>query len=49
MKAKRAGVKIVILPYENTKDFNELQDFIKEGIEVHFAKNYEDIFKIIFP
>jgi len=47
--AKRSGVKTIILPFENQKDFNELQDFIKEGIQVHFAKNYDDVFKIIFP
>ncbi len=41
-------MKTVILPFENMKDFNELQDFIKEGITVHFASNYEDVFKIIF-
>ena len=49
IKAKRAGVKVIILPHENLKDFNELQDFIKEGIQVHFVKNYEDVFKIVFP
>jgi ATP-dependent Lon protease len=48
-KAKRSGVKTVILPHENQKDFNELQDFIKEGIDIHFAKTYDDVYKIIFP
>lgn len=47
--AKRSGVKTVILPFENEKDFTELQDFIKEGITVHFAKTYEDVFCIVFP
>ena len=48
-KAKRSGITKIILPYENEKDFIELQDFIKEGMEVSFAKTYEDIFRIIFP
>ncbi len=48
-KAKRAGIKTIILPNENVKDYNELQDFIKDGMEIHFAKNYEDVFSIIFP
>lgn len=47
--AKRSGITKIILPYENEKDFIELQDFIKEGMEVSFAKTYEDIFRIIFP
>ena len=42
-------MKTVILPFENEKDFTELQDFIKEGITVHFAKTYEDVFRIVFP
>lgn len=47
--AKRSGVKTIILPHENQKDFNELQDFIKEGLDIHFAKTYDDVFKIVFP
>ncbi|CAF2685943.1 unnamed protein product [Rotaria sp. Silwood2] len=46
--AKRANVHTVILPYENQKDYNDLQDFIKDGLKVHFAKTYDDVFKIIF-
>ena len=33
----------------NRKDFDELQDFIKEGLEVHFVSNYKDVFEIAFP
>lgn len=47
-QAKRANVHTVILPYENQKDYNELKDFIKEGLTVHFAKTYDDVYKIIF-
>jgi len=48
-KAKRSGVKTIILPFENSKDFNELADYIKDGIQVHFVKNYEDVYNIVFP
>jgi len=37
------------LPFENEKDFTELQNFIKEGVDVHFVKTYDDVFRIIFP
>jgi len=47
-KAKRANVHTVILPFENQKDYNDLQDFIKDGLTVHFAKTYDDVYKIIF-
>uniref|UniRef100_A0A914Z1S4 Lon protease homolog, mitochondrial n=1 Tax=Panagrolaimus superbus TaxID=310955 RepID=A0A914Z1S4_9BILA len=47
--AKRAGVNCVILPNENKKDVEDLQDFIKNDIEIHYAEYYEDVFKIVFP
>ncbi|XP_069696846.1 lon protease homolog, mitochondrial-like isoform X2 [Periplaneta americana] len=47
--AKRVGVKCIILPEENKKDFNDLPKYITEGLEVHFVNQYEDIFKIVFP
>jgi len=46
--AKRVGVSCVILPAENKKDFDDLPNFIKEGLEVHFASNYKDIYDIVF-
>uniref|UniRef100_A0A7E4UVC6 Lon protease homolog, mitochondrial n=1 Tax=Panagrellus redivivus TaxID=6233 RepID=A0A7E4UVC6_PANRE len=47
--AKRAGVNCVILPAENKKDIEDLPDFIKQDVEVHFATHYDDVFKIVFP
>ncbi|VVC31536.1 Peptidase S16, active site,P-loop containing nucleoside triphosphate hydrolase,Ribosomal protein S5 [Cinara cedri] len=46
--AKRENVTCLILPEENRKDFNELPKFITDGLEVHFASYYKDIFKIVF-
>ncbi|KAJ8937351.1 hypothetical protein NQ314_011896, partial [Rhamnusium bicolor] len=46
--AKRSGVKCIILPEENKKDFNDLPQFITEGLEVHFVSQYEEIFNIVF-
>ncbi|XP_065836986.1 lon protease homolog, mitochondrial-like isoform X2 [Oscarella lobularis] len=47
--AKRDGVKHVILPAGNRRDYEELADYIKSDIEVHFVERYEDVFNIIFP
>ncbi|KAL0271493.1 UNVERIFIED_CONTAM: hypothetical protein PYX00_008574 [Menopon gallinae] len=47
--AKRVGVKCIILPEENKKDFNDLPAYITEGLEVHFVSTYNDIYKIVFP
>lgn len=46
--AKRSGITEIILPAENEKDYTELQAFIKQGITVNFARNYEDVFNIVF-
>jgi len=46
--AKRAGVKTVVLPNDNRKDFDDLPDLIKADVEVHFAENYDQVFKIAF-
>ncbi|XP_065572832.1 lon protease homolog, mitochondrial-like [Artemia franciscana] len=46
--AKRVGVNCVILPGENRKDFDDLQPFITEGLEVHFVDHYSELFKIAF-
>merc|ERR1712228_1126347 len=48
MGAKRAGVKTVVLPNDNRKDFDDLPDLIKADVEVHFAENYDQVFKIAF-
>ena len=48
-QAKRVGVDCVILPGENRKDFDDLAPYIKEGLEVHFADLYENIYPIVFP
>lgn len=45
--AKRSGITKIILPAENEKDYMELQEFIKKGITVYFARNYEDVFNIV--
>jgi len=44
--ARRAGLKVLIFPEANRKDFNELPDYLKEGLEVHFAREYRDVYKV---
>jgi ATP-dependent Lon protease len=46
--ARRAGLKVLIFPEGNRKDFDELPDYLKEGLEVHFAKEYKDVYKVAF-
>ncbi len=46
--ARRAGLKILIFPAENRKDYDDLPDYLREGIEVHFVKTYPEVFKLAF-
>ena len=47
--ARRAGLKALIFPQENKKDYDDLPAYLREGIEVHFVRNYTDVYKIAFP
>ena len=46
--ARRSGLKTLIFPAGNRKDFEELPDHLKEGLEVHFAKTYRDVYNVAF-
>uniref|UniRef100_H2YQ97 Lon protease homolog, mitochondrial n=1 Tax=Ciona savignyi TaxID=51511 RepID=H2YQ97_CIOSA len=48
LAAKRAGVNCLIFPRENAKDFNDLADYIKDGVETHFVEHYSEVFDIAF-
>ena len=39
---------MLIFPEANRKDFLELADYLKEGLEVHFAAEYRDVYKVAF-
>jgi ATP-dependent Lon protease len=46
--AKRSGLKEVILPSDNLRDYEELPKYVKKGIKVHFVEYYDEVFKIAF-
>jgi len=46
--AQRTGIKSVILPSANEGDVKELPKHITKGLKIHFAKQYDDVFKILF-
>lgn len=47
--AKRSGLKKIILPKENQRDYEELADYVKKGLIVHFVDHYDEVFPIAFP
>ena len=47
--AKRSKLKTLIFPKENKRDYDELPDYLKKGIKVHFVNTYDEVFKVAFP
>lgn len=47
--ARRVKVFELIFPAENKKDFEELPEYIKEGITAHFVNYFEEVLKIALP
>jgi len=46
--ARRSGVKTVIFPSANKRDFLELPAHVKDGLEAHFVDHYSEIFTLAF-
>lgn len=47
--ARRSGLKTLIFPKENLRDYDELPNYLKEGLKIHFVDHYDEIFDIAFP
>lgn len=46
--ARRQKINELILPEANRGDFAELPDYLKEGLNVHFAKRFADVARLLF-
>lgn len=46
--ARRAGLRTLIFPVENIPDWEELPDYIKTSLTVHFVDHYDEVFNIAF-
>ena len=46
--ARRSGMTCIVLPEANRRDFDDLPDYLRDGIEIHFAADYEDVFDVAF-
>lgn len=46
--AKRTGLKELILPEANRGDYEEIPDYVRDGMTVHFASTYADIVPLVF-
>ena len=46
--AKRCGINTVFIPKDNSNDIEEIDDIIKEGLEIIFVSDYEEIYRKVF-
>jgi ATP-dependent Lon protease len=46
--ARRIKVMELIFPEANRRDFDELPDYIRDGMTVHFVRQFKDVVKIVF-
>lgn len=47
--ARRSGLKTLIFPKDNVRDYDELPEYIKKGLAIHFVEHYDEVFSIAFP
>jgi ATP-dependent Lon protease len=48
MGGRRAGIKSIILPMANQRDYDEIPEYLKEGLEVYFADDYDKVYEVAF-
>ena len=46
--ARRNRVREILVPEANRGDIEELPDYLKEGLTVHFVAHYRDVFAVLF-
>jgi len=45
--ARRIGIYNLILPFANKRDFEDLPDYVREGVTVQFVKKFNKVAKIL--
>jgi ATP-dependent Lon protease len=48
LAAKRQKIKQVILPEANRRDWEEVPEYIRRGIEVHFVETFQEVVELVF-
>lgn len=46
--ARRVGVHNVLMPEDNRADFDELPEYLKDGLTAHFATTFDDVLEVAF-
>jgi ATP-dependent Lon protease len=46
--ARRVGTRTLVFPGANRKDYEELPDYLRKGLEAHFAETFDEVFAHAF-
>jgi len=46
--ARRVGINELIIPAANRRDYDELPDYLRDGLQVHFADKYQEVYNVVF-
>ncbi|WP_339842919.1 endopeptidase La [uncultured Halopseudomonas sp.] len=46
--ARRQSINELILPEDNRSEYEELPDYLKKGMQIHFASHFRDVAKMLF-
>lgn len=47
--ARRQGINQVLLPEANRREVDEVPAHVKDGLDIHYARDYRDVVKLVFP
>ena len=48
MAARRAGIKCIIFPEQNRRDYEEMPAYLKQGLDARFAEDYSTVYDVAF-
>lgn len=48
MAARRAGITEIVLPAANKRDFDEIAEYLKEGLDFYWAEDYGQVYERAF-
>ena len=48
MAARRAGIKTIVLPEDCRRDWDELPQYLKDGLDIQFASDYKTVYDVAF-
>lgn len=46
--ARRSGLKTLIFPKASQRDYEELPEYIRKGLTIHFVEDYDQVFALAF-